>query len=85
MARVKARVIGLGERRKGVSTKTNRPYDFQEIVFAFEDSRFKGLNAFTAPVNGTDLDAVPNFGEGVFVDLVYHSHAGRCYVDAIIG
>lgn len=85
MARVKARVIGMGARMAGTSAKTKRPYDFQEIVFAFEDSRIKGLNAFAAPVNGVDIDAVPGLADGVFVDLVYHKSGGRYFVDAIIG
>lgn len=85
MARVKAKIIGKGQRRQGVSAKTNRAYDFQDIVFAFEDSRVEGLNAFSAPVSGVDIDALGNVENGVFVDLVYHQHNGRFFVDAIIG
>lgn len=85
MARINAKIVGKGKRMQGVSAKTNKPYDFQRIVFAFDDPYIEGINAFGANVPGVDIDALGTAEIGTFVDLVYHSHNNQFYVDAIIG
>ena len=52
MARVNAKIVGKGKRMQGVSPKNNKPYDFQRIVFAFDDPYLEGINAFSANVRG---------------------------------
>lgn len=85
MARVNAKIVGKGKRMQGVSAKNNKPYDFQRIVFAFDDPFLEGINAFSANVAGVDIDALGTSEIGTIVDLVYHSYNGVYYVDAIIG
>lgn len=85
MARVNAKIVGKGKRMQGVSAKNNKPYDFQRIVFAFDDPYLEGINAFSANVRGTDIDSLGMADIGTMVDLVYHSYNGVYFVDAIIG
>lgn len=84
--RNQAKVIGLGKRMKGVSTKTNRLYDFQTVVFAVPD-RFiaEGVGAFTATVPGSDIDAIGGIRLNQMCDIVYHTHNNTTYIDALLG
>lgn len=38
-------IVGVGQRRKGVSEKSNRPYDFTPIAFTYEHESMSGLAA----------------------------------------
>lgn len=53
------KVVGIGERRKGVSTKTGKPYDFVKVACTFDDGYMAGQNAFNCSVDG---DEVERFG-----------------------
>ncbi len=52
------RIVGLGERRKGISSKSNRPYDLQDVAFTYDRRYFTGEGAATCTVNGDVLDGV---------------------------
>lgn len=84
--RNQAKVIGLGKRMRGVSQKTNRPYDIQTVVFAVPD-RFvvEGVGAFTATISGADIDSIGGIHLNQMVDIVYHTHNNTTYVDALLG
>lgn len=84
--RNQAKIIGLGKRMKGISSKNNKPYDFQTVVFACPD-RFieQGVGAFTVTVRGEDIDSIGGIKLNQMVDIVYHSHNNAYYVDALLG
>lgn len=52
-------IVGLGNRMKGVSEKTKKPYDFQTVSFLFPDKFTTGMNAGTNTLDGSVLDAIP--------------------------
>lgn len=83
--RTQAKVIGIGQRMKGVSKKTNKPYDFQTICFACPDAYMQGVKAFTANVSGTDIDAIGGINLNQMCDIVYHTYQNNSYIDALLG
>ena len=50
------KVVGIGERRKGVSTKTGKFYDFVKVACTFDDGYMAGQNAFNCSVDGDEID-----------------------------
>lgn len=50
-------VIGVGQRKSGISKKNNRPYDMTDISFKYDHQQFRGVKAetvaFPADVIGT--------------------------------
>lgn len=86
MARNTIQIVGLGDRMRGTSKKTNKPYDFQSVSFLYPDKFTVGMKAATAAVNGPEIDAIPG---GLIIgneyDAVYHTGPnGSIYIDAIL-
>lgn len=68
---------------KGVSKKTNNPYDFTEIHFTYQDDYVAGLKADNAIINQKMLgDREIMVGEDL--DLVFHVYQNRVVVDAVL-
>lgn len=68
---------------KGISKKTGKDYDFVELHFTFQDSNVTGLKCANAIV---DRSIVGNrdIMVGEDVDMVFHTHQNRVFVDAIL-
>ena len=72
--RTKAKIVGIGNRRSGVSTKNNKAYDFTPISFIYEESGVNGFAANTANVDQSVLSAVPGLNVNAEVDIIYSSY-----------
>lgn len=55
--RTQIKIIGLGKRMKGTSSKTGKDYDFQSVSFAFPDKYTDGVKAANCNMQGADIDA----------------------------
>lgn len=55
--RTNIKIVGLGKRMKGTSSKTGNAYDFQSVSFVYQDKYTTGLKAATCNVQGEDIDA----------------------------
>lgn len=76
-------LVGIGERRQGVSKATNKPYDFTPVSFTFEDGLFRGVRAVT--VNVVPDVFPPELMEvGGHYDAVLHNSNYQIYLDAVI-
>lgn len=82
--RAKMKVVGLGERKSGVSTKNNKPYDFIPISFIFEDKFTEGFKAATSNVG---YDMVEDIG-GIKVneerEMFFHTYNNNIVIDGIL-
>lgn len=77
-------IVGVGDRRQGISKKTNRPYDFTPISFTFEDPFTTGLKAASTLLS---QDCCPDgytpfVGESVEVFL-RGDRTGEWYIDGV--
>ena len=77
-------VVGLGQRKQGISDKTKKPYDFQNVSFTYPDAYTTGESAATSLVGGPDIDAVGGLRIGQQYDVAYHTYSGKVIIDAII-
>ena len=78
-------IVGVGERRYGVSKKSGKSYDFTPVAFTYEDPFFSptGVKAETVNVDQSALgDYKPT--EGDVVTVVMHNANYRTYIDAIL-
>ncbi len=78
-------IVGVGERRSGISQKNNRPYDFTPVAFTYDDPYIAGLKAATVNVAETTLAGYrPAIGDSVtaWVREDYETH--RIYVDGFM-
>lgn len=84
--RANIEVVGLGQRRTGVSNKngTQRAYDFQPVSILFDDQWTTGRKAATVNVSGTDIDAMGGLMIGGQYDAVYHQYQNTIAIDAIL-
>ena len=48
--RTTMKIVGIGDRKAGVSTKNGKAYDFLPISFVYPDKFTKGLKAATASI-----------------------------------
>lgn len=48
-------IIGHGKRMSGVSEKTKRPYDFQEVSFQYIHPWYEGVRADFDSIDGEDM------------------------------
>lgn len=64
-------VIGIGERKLGVSKKTNQKYDFTEVAIAFEHKRFNGRRCEVVAIDCEMLEQHPLSVGEVFDAEVY--------------
>ena len=72
--RAKAKIVGIGSRRSGISTKNNKAYDFTPISFVYEETGVNGFAANTANVDQSVLSAVPGLNVNAEVDIIYSSY-----------
>lgn len=84
MARANINIVGFGERKKGVSEKTKKSYDFQPVSFVYDDKWTTGQKAATANISGPDVDAIGGLYVGQTLDAVFHSFNNAIVIDAII-
>lgn len=84
MARANITVVGLGDRKKGTSSKNGKPYDFQPVSFLYEDTWTRGQKAVTANVSGSDIDGMGGLNIGCTYDAVFHNYNNTVAVDAIL-
>lgn len=50
------KIVGIGERKTGVSQKTQKPYDLVNIAYTYADNRMDGCNATNQIIDGSWLD-----------------------------
>lgn len=76
-------VYGVGERKKGISKKSGKKYDFTEISIGYDVDGFAGNKcetvAFDVAVIGDRVIA-----PGDTLDLVFHQANFKTYIDAIL-
>ena len=77
-------IVGLGQRKSGVSQKTNKPYDFQPVSFTYDDPNTVGQKAATSNIAGPDIDALGGLKIGQQYDAVYHNYNNAVIVDALL-
>lgn len=77
-------IVGVGERRRGISEKNKKSYDFTPIAFTYDMPYVSGVLAVTANISQDNLgDYIPTVGDRV--EAVMHSdYTGKVYVDAIL-
>lgn len=77
-------IVGFGQRRQGVSTKTQKPYDFQSVSVLYEDAYTTGHKAATVNISGPDIDAKGGIKVGETLDVVFHTYNNAVVVDAVL-
>lgn len=55
LTQVEIMIVGHGKRMSGVSEKTKKPYDFQEVSFTYEHPWYKGVRADFDSIDGEDM------------------------------
>ena len=81
--RIFANVIGVGQRKKGISKKSGKAYDMQEISISYDHHMFSGQKCETIAVDGNIIgDRVIAVGDSL--DMVIHQANFKTYVDAIL-
>lgn len=78
------KVVGIGERKKGVSQKNGKSYDFQKVACIFDDGYIAGQYAFTCSVDGAEVEKAGIVVGGEYeVVIGYRNY--QPYIIAIIG
>lgn len=77
-------IVGFGQRRKGVSSKTNKPYDFQSVSVLYDDQYTVGQKAATVNMSGPDIDAKGGLNIGQELDVVFHTYNNSVVIDAVL-
>ena len=72
--RAKAKIVGIGNRKSGISTKNNKAYDFTPVSFVYEDQNVNGFAAGTANVDQSVLAALPGLSLNAEVDIIFSSY-----------
>lgn len=78
------KVVGIGERRKGISSKTGKSYDFQKVACVFDDGYMVGQNAFNCSVDGAEVEACGMKVGGEYEAVIGYRNY-QPYIIAIIG
>ena len=81
--RVRAKIVGVGERRSGVSKK-GRNYDFTPFHLIYPDKNTEGFAAASANVDQSILDATPLPKINDEVDIFCHFYNGSMMIDGIL-
>lgn len=78
------KVVGIGERKKGVSAKSGKAYDFVKVACVYDDGYMAGQNAFNCSVDGAECENI-----GITVGEEYEAIIGyrnyQPYIIAFIG
>lgn len=80
--RTKAKIVGIGERKSGVSKK-GKKYDFTPFHLIFEDRDTEGLAAACTLVDQSILDAIPLPKINDEVEIFFHFYNGNMTIDGI--
>lgn len=76
-------VVGVGQRKSGLSRRTGKKYDFTEVSISYEDDEFVGLKCETVPFDAPIIgDRV--LAPGDTLDCIMHQSNFKTYVDAIL-
>lgn len=77
-------IVGVGDRKQGISKTTGKPYDFTPISFTFEDPFTTGLKAANTMLwqNCCPDGYTPCVGESVEVFL-RGDKTGAWYIDGV--
>lgn len=76
-------IVGVGERKTGVSQKTNKPYDLVNIAYEYPDRNIEGVNATNQIIEGKWLDEY-NVHVGSKHEVVLGYRNYQPYIIAII-
>ena len=82
--RAKMKVVGLGERKSGVSTKNNKPYDFIPVSFVFPDKFTEGVKAATANVGYDMVEAIGGIKVNDEREMFFHTYNNNIVIDGIL-
>lgn len=82
--RTTMKIVGIGDRKAGVSTKNGKAYDFLPISFVYPDKFTNGLKAATANVSGEMIDAVGGVKLDEQHDIFYHTYNNAVVIDGIL-
>lgn len=78
------KVVGIGQRRAGVSQKNGKSYDFLPVAFVMHDDRFTGVVAGTANVQGSDIDSVGGLNVNDEIDAFFHYANNQIVIDGLV-
>ena len=78
------KVVGIGHRRAGTSTKNGRSYDFIPVAFVVHDEQFDGVRAATANVQGSDVDSVGGLKVNQELDAFFHFNNNQIVIDGLV-
>lgn len=81
--RAKAKVVGIGERKSGVSKK-GKKYDFTPFHLIYEDKDTEGFAAASPLVDQSILDAIPMPKVNDEIEIFCHFYNGNMCVDGIL-
>ena len=81
--RIKAKVVGIGERKSGTSKK-GRKYDFTPFHLVYPDKNTEGYAVANTNVDQSILDAIPLPKINDEVEIFYHFYNGNMTVDGIL-
>ena len=81
--RVRAKVVGIGERKSGTSKK-GRNYDFTPFHLIYPDKNTNGFAAACANVDQSILDAIPLPNINDEVEIFCHFYNGSMSIDGIL-
>ena len=81
--RTKVKIVGIGERRSGVSKK-GRNYDFTPFHLIYPDKNTEGFAAASANVDQSILDAIPLPKINDEVEIFCHFYNGSMMIDGIL-
>ena len=81
--RTKAKVVGIGERKSGISKKGNK-YDFTPFYLVYPDKNTDGLAAASANVDQSILDCIPMPKVNDEIELFCHFYNGNMTIDGIL-
>lgn len=82
--RTVANVVGVGQRKQGVSKNSGKAYDFQTVAITYCEGRIAGEAAASPLMNGADLDAIGGVRVGDHLDIVAHEYNGKLVIDAVL-
>lgn len=81
--RIKAKVVGIGERKSGTSKK-GRKYDFTPFHLVYPDKNTEGYAVANTNVDQSILDAIPLPKINDEVEIFCHFYNGNMTVDGIL-
>lgn len=76
-------IMGIGQRKSGISKRNGKPYDFTDISIGYDSPDFLG---YRCEVVAVDAAVIGNrvLSPGDSVDIVFHQYNFRTIVDAIL-